>query len=41
MTAPGIDICLLVPLYVEALFEDQLLGGATGSALPPSTANRD
>ena len=29
MTAPGIDACSLVPLYVEAFFGDQLLGGAT------------
>jgi hypothetical protein len=29
MTAPGIDTCSLVPLYVEAFFGDQLLGGAT------------
>ncbi|WP_345907675.1 trypsin-like peptidase domain-containing protein [Sphingomonas sp. UBA4815] len=29
MTAPGIDSCSLVPLYVEAFFGDQLLGGAT------------
>lgn len=28
MTAPGIDTCSLVPLYVEAFFGDQLLGGA-------------
>lgn len=29
MTAPGIDTCSLVPLYIEAFFGDQLLGGAT------------
>jgi len=29
MTAPGIDSCSLVPLYVEAFFGDQALGGAT------------
>ena len=29
MTAPGIDACSSVPLYVEAFFEDQMLGGAT------------
>ena len=29
MTAPGIDTCSLVPLYVEAFFGDQPLGGAT------------
>lgn len=29
MTAPGIDSCSLVPLYVEAFFGDQILGGAT------------
>ena len=29
MTRPGIDTCSLVPLYVEAFFGDQLLGGAT------------
>ena len=29
MTTPGIDACSSVPLYVEAYFGDQLLGGAT------------
>jgi len=29
MTAPGIDACSSVPLYVEAFFGDQVLGGAT------------
>ncbi|MDJ0276014.1 serine protease [Sphingomonas sp. 2R-10] len=29
MTAPGIDSCSLVPLYIEAFFGDTLLGGAT------------
>lgn len=29
MTAPGVDTCSLVPLYVEAFFGDQRLGGAT------------
>ena len=29
MTAPGIDACSSVPLFVEAYFGDQLLGGAT------------
>lgn len=29
MTAPGIDTCSLVPLFVEAFFGDQVLGAAT------------
>lgn len=29
MTSPGIDSCSLIPLYVEAYFGDQVLGGAT------------
>lgn len=29
MTAPGIDRCSSVPLFVEAYFGDQILGGAT------------